>query len=322
MVAEAVFVREYNDNRVVASAAVAGGDVIQLPNGRAAVAARLNSAAANDPISLVDNGQFTVQKTTGIVILDGGKVYWDHSAGKAHYKQVSDRDFYLGTAVGDAASSATSMVVNLNVQPVYAVDLLRDPFTSVLAGTAAAGGFGYPRILGGSAGLYLTATNEAQKVDALSVDGFSNAANAIVEFAFRLPTGGSGSASDYNIGIASGTHATDADAIAQHLFCHLDGASTNINFQSKDGTTTVAATDSTIDYTAGAGQSVRVEVWFDMRSPADVQVYVNGANVLPSTVFDVSAAASTWLLLAHAEKTSGTETGDMIVDWLRARIQE
>lgn len=303
-----------------AEAAYTGGEVIQTANGRAAIVPRdVASGAAGVAES---EGIFTVAKTTSMVILDGGKVYWDHSANKAHYKAVSDRDFYIGTAVGDAASADTTMKVRLNAVPVYAVDIMRDPITSVIAGTAAAGGFGYPRTLGGSMGFYITATSEAQKVDALSVDGFTNSANAIVEMALRFPTGGSGSASDYNVGIASGTHATDADSIAQHLFAHFDGASTNINFQSKDGSTTVTSTDSTIDYTAAATQAARVEIWFDCRTTTSVKVYVDGARVLSGTTFDVSAAASTWLLLAHAEKTTGTETGDMIVDWLRARIAQ
>lgn len=305
---------------LTAEAAYTGGEVIQLPDGRCGIP---HGDVASGAVGTFETeGIFTVNKTTGMVFLDGGKVYWDHSANKAHYKAVSDRDFYIGTAYGDAASADTTMKVNLNVHPVYAVDIQRDPTTTVLVGTAAAGGFGYPRIQGGSTGLYLTATNEVQKVDALSVDGFSNSANAIVEMALRFPTGGSGSASDYNVGIASGTHASDADSIAQHLFAHFDGASTNINFQSKDGTTTVVATDSTADYTAAATQAARVEIWLDLRTTTNVKVYVNGARVLSGTTFDVSAAASTWLLLAHAEKTIGTETGDMIVDWLRARIAQ
>jgi hypothetical protein len=57
-------------------------------------------------------------------------------------------------------------------------------------------------------------------------------------------------ASDTNIGLANATHATDADSIAEHLFIHLDGGSST-STPSPDGTTTVAATDTTVDYTAG-----------------------------------------------------------------------
>jgi hypothetical protein len=170
----------------------------------------------------------------------------------------------------------------------------------------------------------ISATNEAQKVDALSVDGFApQTANAVVEFAFEVPSDGAGTVVDVSVGAASGTHASDADAITSHLFMHLDANSPNINFQSKDGTTTVASTDSTIDYTEGQALANRVEVWFDMRDPSDVQVYVNGANVLPNTVFNVAAAAAaSWSLLMHVEKSASTDTYEFQLDWLRARFSE
>jgi hypothetical protein len=249
-------------------------------------------------------------------------VYWDHSARKAHYKKVNDRDFYIGRAIGNSASADTEMTVNFNVDPEYDIDMNRDAFTSTPVGTAAAGGFGYPRVLGGARGFYLTATNEAQKIDAISVDGFAKGAKAIIEFACRLPNGGSGSASDFSVGVANATHATDADSITDSILMHLDGGATDIKFESDDGTTEVAATDSTVDFTAGVTTAERVEVWIDMRDPADVQIYVNGALVLGSTVFNVDASTATWKLFVHLEKTSGTETADIIIDWLRARLSQ
>ena len=46
----------------------------------------------------------------------------------------------------------------------------------------------------------------------------------------------------------------------------------------------------------------------DLRNPADVQLFVNGSNVLPATTFNVNAAASEGTLLVHLEKASGAET--------------
>ncbi len=123
---------------------------------------------------------------------------------------------------------------------------------------------------------------------------------------------------DVNVGVASATNATDGDGIAQHLFMHLDANATPILFQSKDGTTTVNATNSTVVYAEGTA----FEVWMDMRNPADVQIYVNGALVLDATAFDVGNAASVWYLLAHVEKTSAADTYELEIDWLRARIAE
>jgi predicted RecA/RadA family phage recombinase len=319
---DAILLRGLDGIRKTNAAAVATGEVHQLADGRAGVYTGLNASGLGDVSNWTTEGQFTVTKTSGVVILDGGRVYWDHSANAATYKKVNDRDFYIGRAVGDAASAATTLVVNLNVDAPYDIDLARDPYITVPVGTQALGGFLPPAREGGAIAFKLTATNEAQKADAISVDGFSKDANAIVEFAFRMPNGGSGTASDFSIGIANATHATDADSITDSVFCHMDGGSTNIAFESDDGTTEVAATDSTLDFTAGTAVANRVEVWFDLRNPADIQVYVNGANVLPASVFNIDASTAVWKLFAHVEKTSGTETADMTIDWLRVRYAE
>lgn len=318
---EALRLTDEDDNiTLTAEAAYTGGEVAQLADGRAGVYPR---DVASGALGVAETeGQFTVAKTTSMVFLDGGRVYWDHSANKAHFKKVSDRDFYIGRAVGDAASAATTMVVNLNVNPPYDLDIVRDPYTSVLVGTAALNGLGYPYRDGGALRFNITATSEAQKVDALSVDGFALSANAIIEGAFRTAAGGSGSASDFSIGVANASHASNADTITDSLFIHLDGGSLNILAESDDGTTEVAATDTTADYATGLTNATRTEFWLDMRNPADVQIYIDGALVLPSTVFNLAASVATWYLLVHLEKSTGTETADLIVDWLKARFAQ
>jgi hypothetical protein len=70
-----------------------------------------------------------------------------------------------------------------------------------------------------------------------------------------------------------------------------------------------------VDITAGAAVANRVEFWIDMRNPADIQLYVDGVNVLPSSVFKLDAATGPIGLLAHVEKTSGTATaGPVYID--------
>lgn len=317
MSVEAIFVQEGELVDWVADAAVVSGQVIQLRDGRAGVVSV--DAAISTTVGVYVTGIFKMLKTASIVMLDGGRAFWDHSANKAHFKSANDRDFFVGAIQGDAASADTTVNVALNVNPVYTVDLANG-FRSLQVETTAYNTKILPN--GHGVQLILGAANEAGKVDALSYDGFiegAGAAKAIVEFRATVVDGDGSTAADFNIGVASGTHATDADSIAQHLFCHIDGNSTKINFQSKDGTTTVASTDSTKVYVAGTA----FEVWFDMRDPADVQVYVDGVNVLASTVFDVSAAATgPWKLLAHLEKTATTDTGNLAVDWLRARLSQ
>src|SRR4029079_11311487 len=109
----------------------------------------------------------------GVAFLAGDDVFWDYSADQAIAWPSADRDFYVGTAASDAVGVASKVLVNLNARPAYQIDLLRDPFVPAPIGTVAAGGFGYPRMFGGLLQLLLSSTNEAQKVDALSKEGFA-----------------------------------------------------------------------------------------------------------------------------------------------------
>lgn len=326
---DARLVRNWDEQLLTAAAAVAIGEIWQMADGRAAYYERLAgnitnpnvAAGSGDQIVLRTSGKVTVTKTTGMVILDGGRVFWDHSANSASYKKVNDRDFYIGRAVGDSASSDATLVVDLNADCRYDIDIDRDPHQTVIVGTQGLNTMGVFR-RGGGYQFLLSSTNEAQKMDLLSIDGFDKAANAIVEFAFRVPSDGSGSAVDVSVGIADDTDATSADTISDSVFMHLDANDVNIYFESDDGTTEVAATDSTIDYTEGSALSVRKEVWFDMRNPADIQIYVDGALVLPATTFNVNASSAVWKLLAHIEKSSSTDTYEFGLDWLRVRFAE
>lgn len=322
--AETRFVLEWDEYQLTSAAAVAVGELWQVGDGRAAVfTGGKDGKTAGDSGKRADfelAGKFTLPLTSSITILDGGRIYWDHSANLAHYKKVNDRDFYCGRAVGDSAT--TSVVCDLNADPPYDIDLFRDAALTVLTGTQAVGGFGEPQIRGGARSIQLTATSEVQKVDLLSVDGFAIGANAIVEYVFRIPDDGAGTAADLSLGVANATHGTDADAITEHIFLHLNANDLNIYLQSKDTSTTVTATDTTIDYVEGSAVANRVEVWFDMRNPADVQCYVNGALVLPATVFNLNAVASTLFLLAHLEKTSSADVYRAVIDRACARFME
>lgn len=318
--AEAVFFKDECVADITAAAAYDAGQVVQCADGQAAVyPSDVASGKLGHPAK---EGIFTVLKTASIAILDGGRVYWDHSANTATYKPVNDKDFYIGTAVGDAAGSDTTVKVNLNNVQAPSIDMVRDAVLSVPTGTQAVGAFGYPKPLGGAFQLDLSATSEAQCVDMLSVDRVAIASNPIAEFIFRPATNGSTSAVDFSIGLANGTSTTDADAITEHVLIHIDGGSTAINAQSKDGTTTVTATDTTKVISAGSAVANRTEVWLDARDPADVQVYIDGVNVLTSTTFTLGAGTGPVGILAHLEKTTGTATGSFIIDRMALRTME
>ena len=319
---EARDTRDFNQERFQATQTVSAYEVVQTPSG--GVGFYDNSTAANsgDYVTVRTRGTATLQKTTGFVALKGGRAYWDHSANKVYYKKVNDRDFYIGRFAADQVTASDNCEVILNYDPPYDIDLNRDAFISALAGTPAAGGFGYPVTLGGTRVLELSSTSEAQKVDLLSRDGFSKSANAIIEVAFCVLSDGAGTAPDVSLGAANATHATDADSITESLFIHLNGNDVNIYAESDDGSTEVAATDTTIDYTEGSTVATRVECWFDMRDPADVQIYVNGSLVLGSTVFNVDAATGPFFLLAHLEKTSAADVYKIAIDKFNARYAE
>jgi hypothetical protein len=215
------------------------------------------------------------------------------------------------------------MYVLLNEDPPYDIDLIRsDPGISVPTGTQVVGAFGYPKRIGGANLLELGATSEAQCIDLLSVDRFSKNANAIVEAVIRVPVNGTGAAVDFNIGIANGTSTTDADAITEHVFFHIDGSDLKIYAQSKDGTTTVTATDTTKVFVAGTAVTNKVELWIDTRNTANVLLYVEGVAVLTGSTFKIDAATGPFGLLAHLEKTTGTTTGQFMIDRLVARLSD
>lgn len=321
MTAEATFLQCDEETTLVAGAIVAGGEVWQLATGEAAVRTGIASIAANGTAGFTTEGKFTMAKTATFVALAGLPAYWDHSANKVYYKKVNDRDFYIGRFVANATSAATSCIVDLNKDPAWDIDLLKGPVLSVPTGTAAAGAFGYPKMLGGAAVLELTATNEAQAIDMLSVDRFAVTSKGIAQFIIRPDVNGTTSAVDVNFGLANGTSTTDADAITEHVLFHIDGGATTINGQSKDGTTTVAAADTGAVISAGAAVANRTELWIDFRA-ATIVLYVNGvAATLPITC-TLAAATGPMGLLAHIEKSTGTATGRFTIDAARAKLQQ
>ena len=319
---DAEYVRGKDEMRITAAAAISPGEVRQLADGRAAVYTASVGAASGDLVKENTTGQYTMTKTASVVLLDGQRAYWDHSANSVTFRTVNDRDFYLGRIVGDAASADTTCVVNINVDPAYDIDVKTCPFLSVPTGTQAVGAFGFPRRLGGANSIELTATNEAQCIDLLSVDRVAVGANPIVEAEIRIPANGSTSAVDFNIGLANGTSTTDADAITESVFFHIDGGALDIFAESDDGTTEVAATDTTVNATEGSAVANRLHLMIDARDPASVKLYIDGVRVLSATTFVLTAATGPLGLLVHLEKTSSTATGRVVIDRLTLRTAE
>jgi len=298
--------------RTTPAAGYAAGEVIQLTDGRAAFVTGLNARTSGDPAGLKTSGQVTLAKGTSLVILKGAPLYWDRSANTVTpLKAVTGADFFAGVAVADATAAATTVDVDLNVQAQYIIDLLRDPADSVAVGAAAL------TVHPGFLKFLMDNTNEAQKIDAMSMSSIPVAIPFILEGRMAIYTVGSASAVDMNIGLANGTHATDADSITESVFLHFDNA-LDIKAESDDGTTEVAATDTTVN----AVDDVYFDFAIDCRNLADIKLYIDAVNVLPASTFKLDAATGPLKLLAHQEKTSGTAVGEFRVSKLAIRATD
>jgi len=312
--AEAVLEKDANANTydITAPEALSVGEILQLPNGKAAWSASQTAIASGDPAAMVTAGHVRVLKTASVAILDGGPVYWDRSANTATpVLAATGADFYAGAAVGDAAATATTVVIDLNVEPVYTIDLLRDPAVSIAVGDATLTN------QGGAMVFNILATSEAEKIDAISYRSIPVTIPFIVEGRMASYVIGTDNTVDMNVGLANATHATSADTITESLFIHLD-ETLDIFIESDDHTTEVAATDSTVDCV----DNTYFDFAFDCRDLTDIQVYINGVNVLPASVFKLNAATGPLCLLAHVEKTTGTATGEMRVAKLAVRTPD
>lgn len=301
------------------AAGYASGEVIQMPDGRAAVVTGLCARTSGEVAGLKTSGQVTLAKTITVVVLKGAPLYWDRSANTCTpLKALAGGDFFVGTAVDDAVLAATTVVVNLNVRPNYTIDLLRDPSDTVLVGSAVLTHFpGYAKFV-------LDATSEAQKVDALSQHSIPVTKTApavpvpfIVEGRMAAYVIGSDATVDMNVGIANETHATSADEIAESVFMHLDEV-LSIFAESDDGTTEVPAADTLVDCVVGTYFDFAI----DGRDLADIQIYINGVNVLAASVFKLDLATGPIKLLVHVEKTTGTAVGELRISKLALRAMD
>lgn len=301
---------------VAPSAGYTGGEMLQLPDGRACYVDGLNSFDSGDPVNLKTEGLVEVAKTSGVVVLDGAPMYWDRSAGTATPLQAFDGtgDFFIGCAVKDAASTATSCWVDLNIQPRPLVDLWTSAWETIVVLTS-----GTPdlKMRGGTAVLAFSATAEAQKVDLLSKDSFPTS-GWILDMLVAIYDIGDNAAADFNFGVANATHATDADAITESVFFHLDGTALDIKAESDDGTVEVAATDTTVN----AVDDTYFLATIDARDNTDIQLYLNAVNVLPASVFKLNSATGPMKVLAHIEKTSNDTAGDLRVAKAQLRMMD
>lgn len=317
MTVEAAFYQNGETLDYTAVAACSAGQVVEVSDGRAGVV--VTDLAAAEVGAARVCGVFEVIKTASQVWLDGAPIWWDHSADAATCIPplvAADKDFYIGTAQGDVVAATTLGKVRLNVQPSYLIDMHRDGGDTAVVLTS---GTPYIYNRGGSLEAGFSATAEAQKLDWLSKRSFALGSKWILEAVFEVVTNADADVADLSIGVANATHASDADSITESAFFHLDmGGSLNILAESDDGTTEVAATDTTVDFAVGTP----VHVAIDGRDPTDCLFYVNGVEVLNATanLGDIQLATGPLKALFHLEKSSNDSPGVVQLDQLTVRI--
>jgi predicted RecA/RadA family phage recombinase len=295
----------------VAAAALVAGAVLQDYDGKAGLVAGLNAVASGDTYTLQKEGVVTLPKTASTVMLAGGRAYWVRSTSKVTWDKSAAGAFYIGTVENDSASTDTTVDVNLNALQRNRIAWGDDIFATALVGSATA----TRDAVGPRTVLAIIATSEAEKSDALSTPTVAIADGPIFETRFTNVAIGSGAAVDVNIGLANATHATDADSITEHVFFHWDGSDQKIYAQSKDGTTTVAATDTTVVSVDGTYQ----EFWIDARDSANVKLYINAVRVLSGSTFKLDHGTGPMKALLHIEKTTGTTTGSIAAEFVNVR---
>lgn len=304
--AEAALSRDANANsiQIAAPEALSAGEVVQVPDGRIGVTLGLNTIASGAQATMAVKGQFTMAKTASVVCLDGGRAYFDKSAGTITPLQTESADnVYAGVFVGDAAGTDTTCVVDINVEQRTVWDMHNGAADTAIVQTT---GTTDLKTRAGTAEFSFSTNAEAEKADILSKVSVPVTQPMIFESIFEVVTAANADVADLNVGLANATHASDADSITESCFFHNDsGADLDLDAESDDGTTEVAATDTTVDLVAGTP----VEVWIDARDLTDIQMYVNGVLVLGSTVFKLNAATGPLKALWHVEKSANDSAG-------------
>jgi len=291
------------------------GEVLQLPDGRAGYIPALNPPDSGDVGCVQTAGLVTVAKIATKATIKGCKMFFDRSASTASPIETAD-SFYIGTAFEDKAASATTVIVDLNVQPSYIFELGRpgDLITNVATKTAGSPALTYD--VSNFWKLLITNNDEAQCVDILSNKSVPLADGPIFEAQINIQEKGDNAAVDIVFGLANASHTSNPDTITESAFFSINGDAAHINAESDDGTAAeVAATDTTIDLTEGT----MLEFWIDARDPAAVDFYIDGVQVLSSTTFDIGDATGPLKALVLVEKSGGAHVPDIRVQSLRLR---
>lgn len=303
------------------STAITGGQMVQLPDGRAAFATNDIEADVKGAVRVC--GVVRVLKTVGIALLAGGDAFWDVSANKAHFRpENSTVDFLAGMVLEDALAADTEVDIVLNERCHHIIDLEHRDAGQDVDGwtTEATNGLGVTAdVLAQRFTLSFDAVAEAAQAALFSNRKVPLSAKPIMESRIALYNIGAAAALDINVGLASASHATDFEAVPVFATVQLDGNALAINTHSDDGTTDRAPADSTILAVA----ATFLEVWIDCRDDTNVTFYVDGVLVdtAASKRILTEALATSVFPIAHIEKTNDATVADVRVTRMRVRTQ-
>lgn len=286
-------------------AAVSAGEVLQTPDGRVGVA--VDTTAAGELCSCQITGIQKLEKTADQIYVPGQRLYWDASASKVTaVPPLTAADFFVGCCAVDAAAADTVAQVVLNSDWEGSIDQRTSTFAVLPVLTA-----GDPRAMQIGAGLRfsLDATNEAQKIDALS-HKFVGLDSDWIFLAEVVIDAAASANTDITIGVSDSTHASEFQSAGSFCTIHIDGGSANILVQSDDGSTDVAPIDSNIDWAAGTPFALAI----DGRDPADIKVYINGIReTATSTTLAIATVTTGLKACVHVEKASSTDVATVQV---------
>lgn len=303
--------------RIVPLAALASGDIVQLPDGRAAVYESARSADTGD----VNAGarvvaRWAVKKTASMVFLHGSNVYYDRATGLATILKGVGR-FWIGTVAKDAAAADATVDVFLNKRACYVTEL-GGPWEEG-GGFAASDALGLGSVFADNlVTLAFDAVAEIARASILANMGVDIDDGPIAEFELAVFNIGDNAALDINFGLATEAHATDFDASAQYVAVHLDGNSLVINTQSKDGTNNVAAQTASVSVVDDT-----YYLWqFDCRDKSNIKIYRNGVLLAGAATLHLNAYTGTLYLVVHLEKTSDDTVAEVRVRLARVRTSD
>lgn len=309
MAIEAITHHGSGEVKAITSSALSNGQVVQMPDGRAAAYVGLKAAEANDYVTLACSGVRTVLKAADVAILAGQEVWWSISGNAGTYRLAGS--FYAGVAVADAAASASTVKIDLNVLPAYSTQLnAGGEFT-----TEATLGLGVTDLFGGGGMLSFDAVAEAAQAAIVSDRTFDVDDGLIYEAEIAVFDIGDDAALDIDFGLVSASHTTDLEAVTALATIHLDGNDLTAKTMSDDGVTDVTADDSGVDLVDNTWAFIQV----DARDKADVKFYLNGVQLNAAATFVLTAYTSTLKAIAIIEKTSNDTVADVRVRRMTVR---